>query len=372
MLQNRKIILKDYIIFGLLFFLIFFIGNFSFYEFQTYIFNVKTWIRDSYLLNYFDYGFIKRGLIGTILGIRVSDVSIVRPDFLISDGLTIYINFFSVILISIIIVLYIFLMKKIFQSGRKLLVLLAISPFAFLNFGYDAGRYDQIGIIYFLLVCIFIDKKNILFFLVLLSPLFLLIQETNLFLISPFIFFYIYFFEKQKFLNLYLLSVNIIVLLFLFLFGDAEYTKDTYIWPFHAYFDASKTFFEKNLFWWQQLFNFKTTIIYRHFFAILIFLILNFYFIDRFKNYLHIKKFIFSVLFCFSPILILAIDHSRYVSNYIFILSIFLITIASKEKYFSKIKIPNYYYLVFFIGPFGVSYSLPYLTIFKKLLLSFI
>ena len=153
MFQNRNIILKDYIIFGLSFFLIFFIGNFSFYEFQTYIFNVKTWIRDSYLLNYFDYGFIKRGLIGTILGVRVSDVSIVRPDFLISDGLTIYINFFSVILISIIIVLYIFLMKKIFQSGRKLLVLLAISPFAFLNFGYDAGRYDQIGIIYFLLVC---------------------------------------------------------------------------------------------------------------------------------------------------------------------------------------------------------------------------
>ena len=372
MIQYRDILFKNFLIFGLLFFLIFFIGNLSFYEFQTYIFNVKTWIRDSYILNYFDYGFIKRGLIGTLLGVRISDVSIVRPDLLISDSLTKYINFISIILILIIVVLYIILMNKIFESERKLLILLAISPFAFLNFGYDAARYDQIGIIYFLLFCIFIEKKKILSFLVLLSPFFLLIQETNLFIISPFVFFYIYFFEKRKFLNLYLLLANVIVLLFLYYFGDAEYTKDTYIWPFHAYFDPSKTFFEKNLFWWQKLFNFKTTIIYRHFFAILIFLILNFYFINKFKKYFHIKKFIFSIFFCFSPILILAIDHSRYVSNYIFIFSIFLITIANREKYFSNVKIPNYYYLVFFIGPFGVSYSLPYLTIYKKILLSFI
>ena len=87
MIQNHNILFKNNIIFGLLFFLIFFIGNLSFYEFQTYIFNVKTWIRDSYILNYFDYGFIKRGLIGTVLGVRISDVSIVRPDFLISDSL---------------------------------------------------------------------------------------------------------------------------------------------------------------------------------------------------------------------------------------------------------------------------------------------
>jgi hypothetical protein len=167
-------------------------------------------------------------------------------------------------------------------------------------------------------------------------------------------------------------SVNIIVLLILFFLGDAEYTKDTYIWPFHAYFDLSKTFFEKNLFWWKPLFNFKTTIIYRHFFAILIFLFFNLYLIKKFKKNLFIKKFIISVCFCFIPILLLAIDHSRYVSNYIFISSLFLISIARKEKYFLNFEIPNYYYLVFFIGPFGVSYSLPYLTIYKKILLSFI
>ena len=172
MIQNHNILFKNHIIFGLLFFLIFFIGNLSFYEFQTYIFNVKTWIRDSYILNYFDYGFIKRGLIGTVLGVRISDVSIVRPDILISDSLTRYINFISIILISIIVVLYIFLMNKVFESERKLLVLLAISPFTFLNFGYDAGRYDQIGIIYFLLFCIFIEKKKYFIFFNTFIPIF--------------------------------------------------------------------------------------------------------------------------------------------------------------------------------------------------------
>ena len=371
MIQNNNILLKNYINFGLLFYLIFFIGNSSFYEFQTYNFNVKTWIRDSYLLNYFDYGFIKRGLTGTLLGIRISDIKIIKPDLLISDSYTKYINFFSVILISIIILLYIFLMNKFDKNERKLLFLLAISPFAFLNFGYDAGRYDQFGIIFFLFFCIFIEKKNILLFLVLISPFFLLIQETNFFIISIFIFFYVFFFLKQKILIIYLALFNIVILLLLFLFGGAEITLDTYIWPLHAYFDPSKTFFEKNFFWWKEILNFKTTIIYRHFFAILIFFIINLYLLIKFKKNVSIKKFIFSVSFCFSPILILAIDHSRYISNYIFIMSIILITISGKEKYFSNINIPNYYYLIFFAGPFGVSYSLPYLTIYKKLLFSF-
>ena len=39
----------------LLFFSIFLIANLSFYEFKEFNFNVKPWIRDTYLLNYYDY-----------------------------------------------------------------------------------------------------------------------------------------------------------------------------------------------------------------------------------------------------------------------------------------------------------------------------
>ena len=139
-----------------LFFLIFIIGNLSFFEFKDLNFNVKPWVRDSYLLNYYDYGFIKRGFVGTILGIRINDVEILKPDLILSKDFQTLINLFSLVLISTIIIQYLILLNKLPEKFKKILIILAISPFAFLNFGYDAARFDQLGIFFFLLFFTFL------------------------------------------------------------------------------------------------------------------------------------------------------------------------------------------------------------------------
>ncbi len=368
--NNRSNLLIKNLLLYFLLLLIYLIGNFSFIEFEKLSFNVNFWIRDSYLLNYFDYGFLKRGLIGTLLGIRVSDVEIIRPDRLVSENFQNFINLISVMVITITITLYLIVLNKISKEYKKILIILAISPFAFINFGYDAGRFDQFTIIYFLIFFIFLKNKNTTNFLIMISPLFLFIQETNLFLLSSFIFFYVCYLNRNVYLISYLILANLLILFILFLYGDADYNKTNYIWPLHAYFDTSKTFIEKILYWWKGLLIFNTTIIYRHFFAIIIFIIFNFLLIKKFKEINKIKKFIFSIFLFYTIILIVAVDHARYVSNYIFTMVLFLVVHLSVNKNI-KIMIPsNYYYLILLVGPFGVTYSLPYLTILKKIILN--
>ncbi len=366
---KSNLIIKNIFLY-IIFFTIYLIGNFSFVEFKELNFNVNFWIRDSYLLNYYDYGFLKRGLIGTLLGIRVSDVEIIRPDRLVSEDFQKFINLISFIVINLIIILYLILLNKISEEYKKFLYLLAISPFAFINFGYDAGRFDQFTIIYFLFLFIFLKNKNISNFLIIVSPVFLFIQETNLFLLSSFLFFYVYYFNKNLYLIFYLILAHLLIFFILLIYGDGDYNNSNYIWPFHAYFDSSKTFIEKIFYWWETLLIFNTTIIYRHFFAIIIFVIFNLLLIRKFNKVNKIKKFIFSAFVCYITILIVAVDHARYVSNYIFIMILFLVVILSENKDV-KFNIPsNYYYLIFIFGPFGVTYSLPYLTILKKIILN--
>lgn len=353
-----------------LFFLIFIIGNLSFFEFKDLNFNVKPWVRDSYLLNYYDYGFIKRGFVGTILGIRINDVEILKPDLILSKDFQTLINLFSLVLISTIIIQYLILLNKLPEKFKKILIILAISPFAFLNFGYDAARFDQLGIFFFLLFFTFLSNKNITVFLTIISPIFLLVQETNLFLVSIFVFFYIYFFKRNKYLLIYLIISHAIILFIIFFYGNADYTSDNYIWLFHAYFDPSKNFIEKTFYWWSGIFNFESTIFYRHIFAILVFFIFNIYLIKKLNNYKKIKFFLFSIFISYIPILLMAVDHSRYVSNYLFIIVLFLIVIFNENNLDLKnYKISNIYFFLFFLGPFGVTYSFPYLTIIKKWLL---
>ena len=352
----------------LLLFSIFLIGNLSFYEFKEFNFNVKPWIRDTYLLNYYDYGFLKRGLLGTILGIRISDVNILKADLIYSTEFQKFINFFSIVLISIIIVQYIALLNKISKEFKKVLIILAISPFAFLNFGFDAGRFDQLGVIFFLFFFIYLKNQKINLFLSIISPFFLFVQETNLFLISPFVFFYILFFKKNIYLINYLILSNIITLFIIFLYGEANYTLDNYIWVFHAYFDPSKSFLEKTFFWWSGIINFETTIIYRHIFAFLVFIVFNIYLIKKFYKNIRLRNFIISIFICYFPILLIAVDHSRYVSIYLFITILFLIVLLNENNNVTNFKISNIFFLIFFIGPFGVSYSLPYLTTIKRII----
>ena len=368
--NNRSNLLIKNLLLYFLLLSIYLIGNFSFIEFEKLSFNVNFWIRDSYLLNYFDYGFLKRGLIGTLLGIRVSDVEIIRPDRLVSESFQNFINLISVIVITITITLYLIVLNKISNEYKKILIILAISPFAFINFGYDAGRFDQFTIIYFLTFFIFLKNKNITNYLIVISPFFLFVQETNLFLLSSFIFFYTYFFNRNVYLISYLILANLLILFILFFYGDADYNNTNYIWPLHAYFDSSKTFIEKIFYWWERLLIFNTTIIYRHFFAIIVFIIFNYLLIRKFEEINKIKKFISSTFIFYTIILIVAIDHARYVSNYIFIMVLFIVVHLSENKNI-KLTIPsNYYYSILLAGPFGVTYSLPYLTILKKIILN--
>ena len=77
--------------------------------------------------------------------------------------------------------------------------------------------------------------------------------------------------------------------------------------------------------------------------------------------------FLKSVLIIFSLCFILGIDHARFLSIFFFNLTmIYLIKLKRNEIYFQLPKFKNYFWLIVFMGPWGVNICLPILTILKK------
>jgi hypothetical protein len=144
-------------------------------------------------------------------------------------------------------------------------------------------------------------------------------------------------------------------LLILHFYGDLDqqlYNKYVNTYSFiKIYFQQTQI--ENALLWWGYLFDQRyTTILYRHIFNIILYLFICFFILRFFKNKIQNLLLISTYLLLF----ILGIDHSRFLSIFIFnILMLLLILKFNAKNNISLPKFKNYYYryeMIIGIPPF--------------------
>ena len=319
--------------------------------------NITWWNRDLFLINYELFGFVKKGLIGTFFNINQENL------VFFSKTLSTLIIIFSIFVYSLIVI------DKNLIKEKNYLILFGISPFLFSNIGYDFGRLDHFGIFFILLLTLLIIKKKNIFLLEIISPILILIHEIHFFTTIIFLSYIQFKINRPAFIKLYVLFLSFIILLILHFYGDLDqslYNKyvNTYFF-IKIYFQ--KTQIENALLWWIHLLDQRyTTIFYRHIFNIILYLFLCFFILKFSKNNFQNLLLISTYFLLF----ILGIDHSRFLS--IFIINIVILFLILKFNVKNNINLPkfkNYYYLIIFLGPWGVGPCLPILTILKKFFL---
>ena len=197
------------------YFLLLFFG-FIYYFFVLYDNHISLNFNYQYYLYDYNFGFIKRGLIGSICNLLFSKVS----------------EYTFVLIATVILVILGISIVKIIDSinfknkfyGYFLVSLLAICPALLKNLWYDLGRLDIFGILY----CLFFlypFKKRLLNIFLLLSPLILLIHEGFFLLWLP-TYFVCWFIRKNmilikndKIISITFISISVLVLFLVCHFG---------------------------------------------------------------------------------------------------------------------------------------------------------
>lgn len=129
-----------------------------------------TWNATHYAINYTDFGFVKRGLIGSFY-------NLVNGSFT-QESLFLFQSFFIILLI----VVTHFFFSKLGLQKSFIYVLFMVSPATFMQFGSDLGRFDCILVTVFLLSVMY-RKSSLLFFIF--STLGILIHEIYVFALLP-------------------------------------------------------------------------------------------------------------------------------------------------------------------------------------------
>jgi len=109
------------------------------------------WFNTHYAINYIEFGFVKRGFIGTFYYFLFDDITQVN--------LFIFQLFF---IVSFIVVSFLFF-KKIGMHKNYIYFLFIISPATILQFTSDLPRFDVVLVICFMLSLMFVKKSLILF-----------------------------------------------------------------------------------------------------------------------------------------------------------------------------------------------------------------
>ena len=178
-----QLILRNYVLYisRNLFLFAFFSYACSFYFYYFFFYREGTvhvafldWKIAQYMVNYFDYGFIKRGFVGTVL------YWVTSKTYLIS---------FTAVKVTMVILTTLFFVMLIYNVNKHLKhsidnstnavirALVAISPFTAFQFSFDVGRFDIICI--FLLICAIncIIKRKV-FFAISMCAIGILIHES--------------------------------------------------------------------------------------------------------------------------------------------------------------------------------------------------
>lgn len=338
------------------FFIIFYLANVIFSnELDFFLFKINWFNQSIYSLNYYDYGFIKRGLVGTVFNIN-------------SYNLTAISTLLSIFIVIIIITLYIrIILEEKLINNQSYLILFGVSPFFFQYLGYDLGRFDHYGICFIILTTYFVITNKNIFILELMMPFFLLITEVHFFT-STIFFIYIQFILKRP-ARYITLSIALTFLIMLIIISVGEMSpelikKNINNYAIDIYFN--KGGFEGSVYFWKLILDFSRTGIYRHLLSIIAYIIICYWLAFKLND----KKLIFLFIIYF-PIFILGIDHARFLS--IFIINMVFITIIKQFNNNINFKLPKFkkfFYFVVLAGPWGVGKAMPIITVIKKFIVN--
>ena len=191
--------------------------------------SISTWLKAYYYINYIDLGFIKRGLIGSILKIF---------NLTNYDNPSIFILTIHALITSFIGFLFWTLAKSFFRNNQfkdKLLfyTIFLTSPVLFLRTGYDIGRMDSWLLLISLLTIFLISIEYFSFYVIsifvfLSISLQIFIHEASILIYSPFLL-GVYFLKfKNNFISEFrklipIFLVPILSCFLIFKFGRYEY-----------------------------------------------------------------------------------------------------------------------------------------------------
>jgi hypothetical protein len=153
-LKNKNLVLLGIIAFsGIAIFTITHL-RFIFWDFDLFPY-VEPGKIAHYYINYYDFGFVKRGLVSSLITTTGEYPSVSFVNYL-AYSLGIVICFFSAYLV--------YKMRVYFNNWSYILFAFFIifSPATFMNLGYDLGRFDQLLIICSILSFYFIKKGSLL------------------------------------------------------------------------------------------------------------------------------------------------------------------------------------------------------------------
>ena len=351
-LHNYKKIITLFISF----FVIVYLANVIFNNELDFFFFKINWFNQSvYYLNYYDYGFIKRGLIGTVFNIKSSNLTTVS-------------TLLSIFIVIIIITLYIkIILNEKLVDKQSYLILFGVSPFFFQYLGYDLGRFDHYGICFMLLTTYYVITNKNIFILELIMPFFLLITEVHFFTTIIF-FIYIQFLLKRPTRNITLsFALTFLIILIIISVGGMSpelISRNINNYAIDIYFNM--TAFEASIYFWKLILDFGSTGIYRHLLSIIAYIIICFWFFFKFKD----QKLIFLFVIYFL-IFILGIDHARFLS--IFLINMVFIAIIKQINFTINFKFPKFkkfFYFIVLAGPWGVGKAMPIITVIKKFIVN--
>ena len=353
------------ILFSLLFFTFFYLSNFLILSGFTDSTNplsslyIHYWFHEQFLINYRELGFVKRGLIGSMLNTNLNNYIFLSKIY----SLTIIV--LIVILFSLIVV-----RSKFSKEHFNYIILFSLSPFFFQNLGFEFGRLDQIAILFSVLVAYLVISKKNIFIIEIIAPFLILIHEQIFFTFVNFLIFMQFSIKRPNLNRYYVVIMSIIILSFLFFFGGIENdtyleTKDKYRF-IEIYFN--KGHIESTLVFWKDILSFENYLnILRHLFSILLFVISASYFLKLFK--LNYQSLIYIILF--TVLFVIPTDHSR--SLYFFLINMMLLMIVKIKLNDLLINLPNFryrYFLILLLGPIGTSTAFPILGVIKKLIIN--
>jgi hypothetical protein len=357
MARTYKIVLLS-----LLFFTFFYLSNFLILSDFTGSTNplsslyIHYWFHEQFLINYRELGFVKRGLIGSMLNTNFNNYIFLSKMY----SLTIIV--LIVILFSLIVV-----RSKFSKEHFNYIMLFSLSPFFFQNLGFEFGRLDQISVLFSVLVTYLIISKKKIFLIEIVAPFLILIHELIFFTFVNFLIYMQFSIKRPNLNKYYVIIMSLIVLGFLFLFGGIEndiylQTKEKYKF-IEIYFNKGHV--ESAMIFWKEILVFENYInILRHLFSILLFVISVSYFLKQFKiNY----QTLFYIML-FTVLFIIPVDHSRALS--FFLINMVFLIIININLNNKSINLPNFkykYFLIILLGPIGTSTAFPVMGVLKRI-----
>ena len=316
------------------------------------LFTHADWKLTQFHVNYFDYGFIRRGFIGTLFYPLFSQIinNINLQKIIIFWKET----FLYFLYASGIIIFFIRKTENLTLKARLFFISsFILSPCGLIEAAYDFGRYDHFNFILFALsiYLIYLNKVNINSILLVFAAL---IHEGSIFYIHPLIFGLNYSRQNSRFFKaLKVILPSIIIAIVIFLLGDKPINLPPNVSLGDIWGSGLHPIFATNQ-------SSKDIIIFSIYLFLSLILIFGFYISNRIK-------FDFLFLSCLTPIVlfVIAADWGRWL-HYIAI-NVFIV-LAIKINNLEKVNIPNYFLLAMFLfglplGPIGIGGALPYIDL---------